>query len=127
MKNDDLAKAWFAKAENDIKAAEIILESEKENIPTDTICFHSQQAVEKYLKGFLVLNEISFPFTHNLKDLVEKAKVIDNSFSTIIVKAEMLSPYAVEIRYPDDYFVPSIAEAKEAFEIAIEIKAFIQE
>ncbi len=50
MDYKDLAKKWFKKGNNDLKAGEYILSMP--NPPTDTICFHSQQAVEKYLNGF---------------------------------------------------------------------------
>ncbi len=40
-------------------------------------------------------------------------------------EAEQLTPYAVEIRYPDDYFNPTSEEAKEAFFIANKIKDYI--
>jgi HEPN domain-containing protein len=33
---------------------------------TDTVCFHAQQCVEKYLKAFLVLEGIDFPKTHDI-------------------------------------------------------------
>ena len=38
-------------------SAEIILESGREPLPLDTVCFHCQQAVEKYLKGFLAYHK----------------------------------------------------------------------
>jgi len=33
--------------------------------------------------------------------------------------------YAVEIRYPDEFYIPSITEAKEAFQIAQKVKDFV--
>jgi uroporphyrinogen-III synthase len=41
----DLAKGWFAKAESDLASARHILAGPGSY---DTVCFHSQQAVEKY-------------------------------------------------------------------------------
>ena len=43
---------WVAKAENDLKSAALILRAGKD-CPTDTVCFHAQQVVEKYLKALL--------------------------------------------------------------------------
>jgi hypothetical protein len=43
---------WLIKADNDLKTAEFCLTAEQPI--TDTICFHCQQAVEKYLKLFIV-------------------------------------------------------------------------
>ncbi len=46
-----LAQEWFDKAEEDLGTAKLLL---KEKTYPASICFHSHQAVEKYLKGFLV-------------------------------------------------------------------------
>ena len=43
-----LVKQWHIKADNDL--ATVGNEFNSENPVTDAICFHSQQAVEKYLK-----------------------------------------------------------------------------
>ena len=43
-----ITSQWLIKADNDLKTAEFGLTA---NEPiTDTICFHCQQAAEKYLK-----------------------------------------------------------------------------
>ena len=44
------ANNWFLFAEEDLLMAEIALENEIYN----QVCFHSQQGVEKILKGFLL-------------------------------------------------------------------------
>lgn len=49
----DLAESWFRKGDSDIRTIQALLEA---NGPYDTACFHAQQAVEKYLKGFLELH-----------------------------------------------------------------------
>ena len=48
-----VVKQWLIEAEHDLDVAKIILK-QKENIYTDAVCFHSQQAVEKFLKAYLV-------------------------------------------------------------------------
>lgn len=45
----------------------------------DAACFHAPQAAEKYLKAFLLHHGTKFPFTHNLKRLVELCEGIDAS------------------------------------------------
>jgi len=62
-----IARDWVQKAENDLKNATYTLKME-EDCPTDTVCFHAQQCVEKYLKAFLVLRRINFPKTHDIKE-----------------------------------------------------------
>ncbi len=47
-----LVKEWLQKADPDIRLAEFLL---TENTPfLDAAAFHCQQAVEKYLKAFLI-------------------------------------------------------------------------
>jgi HEPN domain-containing protein len=55
-----VAREWTTKAENDLKTAAHTLKLGSK-CPTDTVCFHAQQCVEKYLKAFLVVMGIEFP------------------------------------------------------------------
>ena len=43
------------------------------------------------------------------------------------MKVENLTPYATEIRYPEDFYFPSEDEAKEAIEIAEKVRSFVIE
>ena len=45
---------WCHKADNDLKAANH--EIDHEDGAFDTVCFHAQQTVEKYLKAYLVFH-----------------------------------------------------------------------
>jgi HEPN domain-containing protein len=60
---------------------------------------HAQQCAEKYLKAFLALKKVDFPFTHNISLLLEIS-----SDHAVWVKdlreAEILTDYAVTTRYP---------------------------
>jgi HEPN domain-containing protein len=116
---------WLDKADSDLQNADIILAAQVESLPLDTVCFHCQQAAEKFIKAFLIFYGKQFPFSHNLADLVALCMQVDPAFAAIQRKAETLTPFAVEIRYPDDFYMPTRQEADQAFAIAIEIKAFI--
>jgi HEPN domain-containing protein len=45
----EILRQWIRKAEHDLEAASRIMAGE-EGCPFDTVCFHCQQAAEKYLK-----------------------------------------------------------------------------
>lgn len=63
------AAEWFRKAENDVGTARReATVSEEAN--WDAVCFHAQQAIEKYPKGFLQHFEMEFPRTHDLNVLL---------------------------------------------------------
>jgi HEPN domain-containing protein len=121
----DYVQLWLEKANNDLKNSAIILAAKTDSPPLDTVCFHCQQAVEKLLKGFLTHHQKRFPYSHNLADLVAICMEVDKAFSLIQRQAETLTPFAVEIRYPDDFYMPTLAEAQEAYKIAVQIRDFI--
>ncbi len=56
---------WIKKAEHDLINAEYVLRMEA-NCPTDTVCYHCHQCVEKYLKALLIAHNTPFPRTHDL-------------------------------------------------------------
>lgn len=66
--------SWIEKANNDLKNADLVLAASDDAIPYDTVCFHCQQSVEKYLKAFLVYCDVAYPQSHNLSDLVAKCR-----------------------------------------------------
>ena len=114
---------WIRKALEDFIVVEHELTFPKDEIPTGAVCFHSQQCVEKLLKAYLVFYNKEFGRTHNIEFLIKLCAEIDDDF--INLKSGDLSFYAVEVRYPDDYYTPTIAEAKECYSIAKNIKTFI--
>ena len=118
----DLVKRWLEKARRDLNTAHNCLDS-SEPFP-DIICFHAQQAAEKYLKAYLVYYEIEFPKTHSLEDLILLANRQDSSFLNLQDISCILTPYAVEVRYGESE-EPMIDDAIEAIEIAEQVKVFI--
>ncbi|MBN1113901.1 MAG: HEPN domain-containing protein [Oligoflexia bacterium] len=40
-------------------------------------------------------------------------------------EADKLTDYAVEIRYPDDWYEPGLDEARQAYDTALKAKDFI--
>ena len=109
-------KAWFAKAEKDIRSARHSLTATPPF--TDDALFHSQQAVEKALKGFLVWHDRPFRKTHDLRELSGEALKIDSSLAPMLQQASLLTPYAVIFRYPGESVDPPIEEANESIAIA---------
>jgi HEPN domain-containing protein len=49
---DEYVKNWLIKADSDLKIVEHELALPIEEVVKDIVCFHCQQAVEKYLKAF---------------------------------------------------------------------------
>jgi HEPN domain-containing protein len=118
-------KKWLIKAINDYKTAKRLLKPPEDEIITDTLCFHCQQTVEKFLKAFLVENNIDFEKIHTLEYLIKLCSTVDSNFENLYEVAEKLASYAISIRYPDEFYIPSVKEAEEAFRLATSAKVFI--
>ena len=126
MNKEETIKEWLLLADGDLKTAEDELRM-KEAV-TNAICFHAQQCVEKCLKAYLTSVNQPFGKTHDIAELVELAKKSDREFETLYkLKANKLTRYAVEVRYPDEFYIPSLDEARESLEIARETRKFIVE
>ena len=112
-------RAWFAKAANDLGAAEAL---GKTNPPLlDQLVFHCQQAAEKALKGFLTWHERPFRKTHNLEEIGEQCLEIDPALKDLIDKATPLTEYAWRFRYPGEPEQPTTEEAEEALATARQV------
>lgn len=115
---------WLFRANEDIAVIQSLSGTNLEYYAC-TICFHSQQAVEKFLKAFLIYHDIDFPKTHDLDFLLLECQKIDNSSFGIELKS--LTDFGVSFRYPDDFYVPGVKETKEYIEIAEEIKKLMKD
>jgi len=113
---------WFARGDDDLKTAKGLLDIE--GIP-NVICFHAQQAGEKYLNGFLAYHEKHVRKIHDLKALLEACIAVDKFFSALRNEAGVLSEIYTESRYPDDYIEFQDKDAKEAFAAALRIQKFV--
>ena len=115
-----VVREWLRKADHDLTAAAHVL-TLGEDCPTDTVCFHAQQCVEKHLKALLVLRSTPFPRTHDLGALLVllPAKVrpkLDES------TRNRLTAYATVTRYPGAGLDIPLAEARKAVAVARRIR-----
>lgn len=114
-----ITQEWFDRAKEDLDVALEIIS--KEHL-TNMVAFHSQQAVEKTLKGIIEEFEIGFVKTHNLERLlgmVLKQMSLDLDLNII----KRLDEVYISTRYPGDLGLlpsgkPTIQDAKELFDFA---------
>src|SRR5438046_2890992 len=94
-----VVRAWVIKAENDLKNAAPTLKLGAD-CPTDTVCFHAQQYVEKYIKALLVFRTTPFPKTHDIRTL--RALLPPRLRPKLDRKIQdELTAYAADRRYPE--------------------------
>jgi len=98
----------------------------EEGCPFDTVCFHCQQAAEKYLKCLLTYLGIQAPRTHDLKALAALVPA-EHRFPVRVEDLAGLNPYAVDVRYADDWREPQLNDAKRALELASKVRAAVRE
>lgn len=119
---EKLIKEWIDKAEEDYLTIINLHETSIDQFAS-TICFHTQQCAEKYLKALLISYNIEPPWTYSLEtllDLIDEKVPELKKYRQIIT---YLTPYSVEYRYPgivatpDDveFCINTIQELREIF------------
>ena len=88
---------WFLHGNNDYTSAQLLF---KNNGPSDNVAFFIQQAIEKYLKGYLLSKGWKLHKIHDLEVLVSEATRYDKTFTKYLDLARVISAVYVESRYP---------------------------
>lgn len=115
---------WVVKAENDLKNAAHSLKLGEE-CPTDTVCFHAQQCVEKYLKALLVWKQTPFAKTHDIGVI---AALVPAELRPDLTpeEARRLTKYGTVTRYPGDEEPISLTEARRAVRLARRVRTAVR-
>ncbi len=115
-------REWLDKAEHDLISARLL---EIEPMVLDNVCFHCQQAVEKYLKAFLAYYSCTIEKTHNVVFLLAECSDIDAVFAT--VDPLNINAYAIQGRYPGASVSPTSEEASGFYKLALQVKELVVE
>ncbi|HLP62585.1 MAG TPA: HEPN domain-containing protein [Candidatus Deferrimicrobium sp.] len=86
---------WITYADEDLRLAKHGL-TIASSCPYRLIAYHAQQCAEKYLKAWLVFKQIDFPYTHNIRNLLQLCL---GEWTAEIADADQLTPFAVTTRY----------------------------
>jgi HEPN domain-containing protein len=120
---NQLTQEWIDKAEGDF--AKGLRESRVRKDPNyDSVCFHAQQCVEKYLKGKLQEENIKFPKTHDLEKLLDLLLPIEPTWETIRPKLNILTTFGVDFRYPG--ISADKPTAKQAVQFCTEVRSVVR-
>src|SRR5438552_2364110 len=93
-------REWLRKAEADYRVAVRIARG---NRPFhDQLCFHCQQAAEKYLKGLLEELGLAIPKVHDLWQLAALLLPYHSVLRSQRRGLVFLTNFAVAVRYPGD-------------------------
>ncbi len=116
-------RAWLAKAKGDLRRAEALLGIDPPD--TEGTVFHCQQAAEKALKGYLVWHDVPFRRVHDIDVVGGQCVELDPALGELVSRADTLSKYSWQYRYPGDPFEPSYREASDAIHLAREVFAAV--
>jgi HEPN domain-containing protein len=102
MSVNDAYCEWFNAAENHIKTWTILYNAYCPELSA-SICYHCQQSIEKYLKGYFINLSSEFPpRTHNLELLCKLFGEYDNEILQFMSECKKITEYSVKIRYPNE-------------------------
>ncbi len=120
---EEYIKNWLLKANEDIAVIKQLSLDHPEQY-TGAICFHAQQAVEKFLKAYLIYNNKEFKRVHDLDYLLNLCIELDEEFNDF--ELMNLTEFGVNVRYPDDLLIPSVAETMLYKDLAIQVKIRVE-
>ena len=124
MDSRQTSREWFDRAQHDWDAANFILNMRP--VPVEIVCYHCQQAVEKFLKGYLVTQGIEpVPRIHDLTQLCQMCQEKDAQFADAIEACGYLTVFATQTRYPSS-IDPSEVEMNRALDYTKDALALIQ-
>jgi HEPN domain-containing protein len=66
----------------------------------EDLCFDAQQAAEKAIKAVFIHRGLHFPYVHDLRRLLQLLNQGGVRIPKYVWKAENLTPFAFEARYP---------------------------
>jgi HEPN domain-containing protein len=91
----DDPREWLRRAKGNLRLAS----ASDPEVPFEELCYNAQQAAEKAIKAVLIRLGRPFPYTHNLKrllDLIAEMMPVPAD----VLRASELTRFAFEARYP---------------------------
>jgi len=112
------SKDWVEKAKNDLKRVRVLL-SVKDAAGAS---FHLQQAIEKYLKAYLLSKGWKLEYIHDLSKLLNYTKEYNLDFENFRTLCERVTEYYIAERYPFfEEIPPSRKEIGEALKQTLKL------
>lgn len=90
------AQEWYEKAERDLKRVNLMLSVND----VEDASFHLQQALEKFLKAFLIHHGWRLQRTHELVELLDEALKYDPALARYLSLCRDVQKYYTDSRYP---------------------------
>jgi HEPN domain-containing protein len=115
-------EAWLYRAQSNLRIAHL---GRGEGVFLEDLCFEAQQAAEKALKALLIYLSDDYPRVHAFALILEQLEqhvTVPESIREVVE----LTDYAVQIRYPGDYYPVSEEEYERALELAERVLRWVR-
>ena len=116
-------REWVRCAEEDFDVANALLRR-RTKTAANSIGFHCQQCVEKYLKARLEEGSLNAPKTHDLIVLLQLLLPVEPLWGSFAPALRRLNDYAVKFRYPGH--IATKADAREALKVCRSIRSDVR-
>ncbi|MEM3526014.1 MAG: HEPN domain-containing protein [Candidatus Jordarchaeaceae archaeon] len=93
---EQIVKEWIERGKHDLDAAKILIDGKC----FDVAVFHIHQAIEKYLKAYLISKGWKLKKIHDLELLITKATNFDTAFQKYLELGRKLNVFYYDERYP---------------------------
>ena len=120
MKNR--SKVFYKNASEKLKKANEELFRPEEDIVPYSVCKNSQFAIESYLKGYLLDNNIDISTLDTIEKLFEKCKLINQKFEKIDLSAISCKAHKIDTRYCD-----SVEKVSHCFDAADNLDTLLRQ
>jgi HEPN domain-containing protein len=116
-------REWVRCAEEDFDVANALLRR-RTKTAANSIGFHCQQCVEKYLKARLEEGSLNAPRTHDLVVLLQLLLPVEPLWASFAPALRRLNDYAVKFRYPGH--VATRTDARQALKVCRSIRTDVR-
>jgi len=115
------ANELFNDAAEKLSAASKELYRPEEDVVTYAICKNAQFAIENYLKGFLLKNDIDPSDFKTIDSLYEQCKLINNKFEEIDLSSFNCTSKEIDYKYCNE-----VSKVSSCFDVADKLDTFLR-
>jgi len=110
---------WLSRAKANLTLAE--KGGRLKGVVYEDLCFNAQQAAEKALKAVCLAQNLDFPRTHSLIQLMDILEFSGMEIPENVRDADILTQYAVQSRYPSVVEDVTKSEYHDALKLAARV------
>jgi len=115
------SEAFFNEATKKLQLAKEELLKPAEDIVSFSVCKNSQFAIENFLKGILIKNDVEIDVNDTIGTLYDKCLTVDNKFKGIEMSAIGCKDKAIDSRYCSE-----INSVSACFDTADDIDTYLK-